>query len=81
MCVQCTNLDGLNAEDKFQVWVTLPYLAFTSPFFIFNDTYKTLLQKFRAVKVHDSTIRKDDKYGMFGRVASRKPLLSKKNTA
>ena len=34
------------------------------------------------VKVHDSIIRKRlNKYGLFGRVARRKPLLSKKNMA
>jgi len=34
------------------------------------------------VKVHDSTIRKRlHTYGLFGRVARRKPLLFKKNMA
>jgi len=33
------------------------------------------------VKVHDRTITKKKKYGMFGRVARRKLLLSKKNMA
>jgi len=38
LCV-CTNLDGLNAENKFGVW--LPYLAFTSHF-----TYIAFKQQF-----------------------------------
>jgi len=35
-----------------------------------------------SVEIHDSIIRKRlNKYGMFGRVARRKPLCSKKNMA